>query len=117
LEAGGLIVDEVPPDLDSLSHFDRTVGPMSVQLPKKGRLSQDSIMSIAQKLDDEGFQLKEHLQPQEWNKIVNNNLKRMGNLINTFSLAANNSTLRRAVRRSIYRARDRYKKVLNSQSF
>jgi hypothetical protein len=73
----------------------------------------DAIHSIAEKLDAEGVKLKEHLQPQEWDAVVDNNRKRTGNPIKSFSAAAKSPRLVPLVRRSIYRARDRYKKALS----
>ena len=116
MTSDGLVVDEVPSELDSLSHFDRIVGPLSIQLLQNGRLSQDAIHSIAIALDAEKFTLKEHLQPQEWDDVVDNNRKRTGNPIKSFSSAAKNPRFVQPVRRSIYRARDRYKKALSLQS-
>lgn len=116
MEAEGLVVDEVPPYLDTLSDFDRIVGPLSFQLQRNGRLSRDAILSIASELDAEGFRLGDQLQPKEWAEVVRSNLKRTGNLIKTFSSAAKHPIFARAVRRSIYRARDRYKEALRLES-
>lgn len=111
----GLVVDEVAPALDSLSRFDRIVGPLSVQLAVDGALSKEAVYSIAQQLDGNGFKLKEHLQPKEWEAVVEHNRKRNGK-IESFSSAAKNFSLVRYVRRSIYYARDRYNKALRLAS-
>jgi hypothetical protein len=116
LTSEGLVVDEVPPDLDSLSPFDRLVGPLSIQLPPNGRLSLDTVILIAQELDAKGFKLQAHLQPEEWKNIVSHNQKHTGKPLQSFSLAANNPRYVKFVRRSIYRARDRYKKALHLES-
>jgi hypothetical protein len=108
----GLVVDKAPPALDSLSSFDRLVGPLSVQLVQDGILPEDAVCLISQKLDAEGFKLKEYLQPKERKDIVAYNLKRTGIQVGSFASAAKNPRFVRHVRRSIYRARDRYNKAL-----
>ena len=105
-------MDEVTPALDSLSSFDRLVGPLSVQLVKNGILPEDAVYLISQKLDAEGFKLKEHLQPKEWKSVVAHNPRRTGMQVESFASAMKNPRFVRHVRRSIYRARDRYKTVL-----
>jgi hypothetical protein len=112
----GLVVDEVPSELDSLSAFDRLVGPLSVQLAQNIILPESAVCLISQKLDAEGFKLKDHLQPKEWEAVVAHNLKRTGRQIGSFESAVMNSRFVRLVRRSIYRARDRYSKALRLDS-
>jgi len=116
LEGNGLVVDEVPPTLDSLSHFDRIVGPLSVELLQNGRLSRDAVNSIAQTIDANGFKLKKILQPKEWEEVVAQNRRRTGNKIVTFTDAAKCPTLHELVRHTIYRARKEYKDALNLPS-
>lgn len=116
MEADGLVVDEVPPELDSLSPFDRIVGPLSIQLQQNGRLSRDAINSISSELDAKGFKLKEHLQRQEREDVAAHNRKRTGNQIVSFASAAKSRDFHKSMRRSIYRARDRYKEALRLQS-
>lgn len=111
MEADGLFVDDAPPELESLSHFDRIVGPLSVQLLQNGRLSRDAVNSIAQTIDANGFTLKERLQPKEWEEVVAHNRRRTGNKIVTFTKAANSPALHELVCHTIYRARKNYKKA------
>ena len=108
----GLVVDEVASKLDSLSSFDQLVGPLSVQLMQDRILPKVAVCLIAQKLDTEGFKLKEHLQPKEWEAVVTHNRKRTVRLVGSFTSAVKNPRFIRPVRRSIYRARDRYNKAL-----
>jgi hypothetical protein len=112
----GLVVDEVLSELDSLSSFDRLVGPLSVQGVQNGILREEAVCLISEKLDEEGFKLKEHLQPKEWGAIVAHNRKRTGRQVESFAAAVKDPRFVRHVRRSIYRARDRYNKAVRLDS-
>ncbi len=116
MEEDGLVVDEVPPVLDALSHFERIVGPLSAEHLQNGRLSRDAVNSIAQTLDAKGFTLKEHLQPKEWAQVVAHNRRRTGNKIVNFTTAAKSHAVQELVRQSIYRARTAFKKALSPRS-
>jgi len=112
----GLVVDKVGSELDKLPHFVRLIGELSCEHVRDGRLSREALLVIAQRLDEEGFKLKEHLQPKEWEGIVALNRKRTGTKIDSFALAVKQPHLARGVRRLIYRARDRYHKADSSSS-
>ncbi len=109
----GLVVDEAKPHLDLLPHFDRIVGPLSIEMMANGKISPEALQKIAAKLDANNFKLKEHLPPAEWSKIVDHNQKSSGRTIKTFSEATSDRRFVRLVRRSIYRARDRYKNAIH----
>jgi hypothetical protein len=116
VEEDGLVVDKVAPNLDFLSHFVRIVGPLSVELLQNGELSLESVISIASELDSKGVKLKNHLPLKQWEEIVSHNRKRTGHPIQSFSAAVKHPKFVTFVRRSICRARDRYKLALSLQT-
>jgi hypothetical protein len=112
----GLVVEEVLSELDSLPHFVRVAGALSLQHMHDGRISREAIRLIAEELDSEGFTLKEQLQPAEWKNVVAYNRKGRGRLVGSFASAVNDRRFVRFVRRSIYRARVRYRTALHHES-
>jgi hypothetical protein len=116
LSRQGLVVDKASPELDRLSMFDRLVGPLSVDLVVNKKLPITAIYTISEKLDLLGFKLNDHLEPTGWEEVVALNRRRTGKRVESFTSASKNSQLVRHVRRSIYRARDRYKQAIDFES-
>jgi hypothetical protein len=114
MEESGLVVSEVSSELGPLSDFDRVAGSLFLEHSKNGTLSLQSLAWIADKLDAEGFQLKQHLQPAQLQPITKYNQKYSREPIRTFSAAVRRPHLVRSVRRRLYVARARYKKALRS---
>jgi len=112
LDKDGLVVDEPPFELGPLSDFDRIAGPLFVEHWKDGELSTSSLKLIASRLDEEGFQLKDNLQPAQWKPISEYNQKHSRVAIKTFAGAVRRPQFATSVRRRLYLARDRYKKAL-----
>jgi len=111
----GLVVDWAPPELESLSEFERIVGSM---LSEQRRISKATLQAVAQKLDSDGVKLIEQLQPEESDAIAAENRKRKARAIHNFSTAVANPRSVRVIRRAIYRAREKYSETvaLSSQS-
>jgi hypothetical protein len=107
MTAEGLVVDEVPPELESLSEFERIVG--SMQTGKN--ISKEVLEALAHRLDSAGVVLKDHLQPKEKETIAAHNRRRGPNQIHSFFAAVNDPILVRTIRRAIYRAREKYAKA------
>lgn len=107
MTADGLVVDQVLPDLESLSEFERIVGSM---LSGQPRISKEILQAVAQKLDSEGVLFK--LQPKEQGTITTENRKRRKKVIHNFSTAVANPITVRAIRRAIYRARAKYEQAI-----
>ena len=90
MAADGLVVDEVPPELESLSEFERIVGSM---LSEQRRISKGTLQAVAQKLDSDGVKLIEQLQPKESDAIAAENRKRKARAIHNFSTAVAKSKI------------------------
>jgi hypothetical protein len=105
MTSDGLVVDEVPPELESLSEFERIVGSM---LSEQRRISKETLQEVAQKLDSDGVGLIEQLQPKERDAIAAEKRKREARAIHNFSTAIANPIAKRVIRRAIYRAREKY---------
>jgi hypothetical protein len=112
MEKDGLVVDEARSEMGPLSDFDRIAGPLVLEHMTGDKLSASALASIAAKLDAEGFQLKQNLQPAQWKPISDYNQKYSKLAIKTFSDAVGRPQFVRSVRRRLYLARDRYKKAL-----
>jgi len=109
----GLVIDEIPPELDSLSEFERIVGPL---VSGHFTISVEMLRAIADKLDSAGFKLKDHLQPVERKAIAAEHQKHHSTTIHNFASAVSNPRFVRMVRRAIYRAREKYEKALAASS-
>jgi hypothetical protein len=112
IEQGGLVVDEARSELGPLPDFDRIAGPLVLEHMKGDKLSASALALIAAKLDEEGFLLKENLQPAQWKPISDYNQRHSKLAIKTFVDAVGRPLFVRGVRRRLYLARDRYKKAL-----
>jgi hypothetical protein len=75
IEQDGLVVGEARSEMGPLSDFDRIAGPIVLEHMKGDKLSASALASIAAKLDAEGFQLKQNLQPAQWKPISDYNQK------------------------------------------
>ena len=113
-EEGGLVVDEAQPNFESLGRFDRIIGPIVIENTRDRRISKSALSSIVKSIDDEGFELKENLQPAQWKPIAAFNQRRPKVAIHSFTAAADNPKFVRYVRRRLYVARDRYRRALQS---
>ena len=105
----GLVIDEIPPELESLSEFERIVGPL---VSGKSHISVELLKEIADKLDSAGLKLKEYLQPKDRKLIALEHQKRHSRRIDTFASAVLDPRFVRMVRKAIYRAREKYEKAL-----
>jgi hypothetical protein len=112
MERDGLVVDEVKSELGPLASFDRIAGQLVIEHWKDDGLPQSNLQLIASRLDGEGFQLKEYLQPAQWKPISEYNQKHSRSPVRTFGDAVQRPQFVRSVRRRLYVARDRYKKAL-----
>lgn len=104
MTAEGLVVDEVPPELESLSEFERIVG--STFAGK--RITKEALQEVAKELDSAGIGLLDQLQPQEKDEIASKNRKRQAKKICNFATAVADPIAKRFVLRAIYRAREKY---------
>jgi hypothetical protein len=104
----GLNMAIVPPALARLSGFDQLAGKLYVDMSQDGKLSKENLMVIAQKLDLDGFTLKEQLQPAQWRAIAEYNRKYAREAIKTFGRACQHRLSNRSIRKRLYVARDRY---------
>jgi hypothetical protein len=109
MTAEGLVIDEVPPELDCLSEFERMGGSL---VDGQSRISKKWLQEIAEKLDSAGINLKDQLQPKEREMIAAENRKRKTRAIHSFSSAIADPRFVRMVRRALYRAREKYKEAL-----
>lgn len=112
MEKDGLVVDEARTELGPLSDFDRVAGGLVREHWIEGKLSESSLILIAEKLDAEGLLLKENLQPAQWKPIADFNQKNSKSAIKTFAVAVKRPQFARSVRRRLYLARERYNKAL-----
>lgn len=110
VEADGLVIDEIA-ELGPISDFDRLAGSLTQECWKNGRLSEESLVAIAERLDQERFSLKDHLQPAQWKPIAKYNQKFPKNPIRTFCDAVRQPRFVTSVRRRLYVARERFEKT------
>lgn len=108
IAADGLVIDEVQPDFESLSEFERVAGSLSADVL---RISTERLEEIAERLDLAGVGLSENLQPKEREKITAENRKRQSKAIHNFSSAVADPRFARIVRRAVYRAREKYEEA------
>jgi hypothetical protein len=112
-EADGFVVAEAESPLDRLLPFDRLAGRLYIQNTSDGGLTRDALKMIASELDSQGFGLKESLQAAQWKPISVFNQKHPRAPIRSFSDAIRRPEFARAVRRRLYVARNRYKRIAN----
>jgi hypothetical protein len=104
----GLNMATVAPALARLSEFDELAGKLYVDMSTDGKLSEQILIAIAQKLDVAGFTLKEQLQPAQWKAIAEFNRKYAREAIKTFGRACQHRRSVRSIRKRLYVARERY---------
>jgi hypothetical protein len=87
IEEEGLVVDEARPELGPLSDFDRIAGALIIEHSRRGKVSAQALKSIAIRLDETEFGLRENLQPAQWKPISEYNQKYSRAPIKTFAAA------------------------------
>jgi len=97
----GLNMAIVPPTAAKLSRFDELAGKLYVGMWKDGKLSKESLMTIAKELDVAGFSLKE-LQSAQWRLLDQYNQRNPRQAIKTFEQACRHRVFVRSVRRRLY---------------
>lgn len=107
----GLNMALVPPEVAKLSQFDELVGKLYCEASEDGELSKEVLLTISNEIDAAGFRLNELLQPAQKRAIAEYNQKNARQPIQTFKQACLHRVSRRAVRRRMYLAREKYIKA------
>jgi hypothetical protein len=108
----GLNIATIPSGKLLLSPMDELAGRLMTKAWKNSGLHEEALLSIAHELDNEGFSLKDELQPAQWKQIAEHNQKWSRKAITTFGEAVRNPRFVRHIRRRLYVARNKYSGTL-----